>query len=88
MTSAGLPVRVVLLYRCCITPGSRQKKEAEEEGGARRDPQYGPDVPHSVIAQVPVIALGADADVPIALAVPHADPAAPTDTEAFLAGKS
>ena len=70
MTSAGLSADVVLLCGHCTALGSRQKKEAEEEGGARRDPQYDPDVPHSVIAQVPVIALGADAGVPIALAVP------------------
>ena len=86
MTSAGLPASVVLLYRCCITPGSRQKKETKEEGGARRDPQYDPDAPHSMIAQVPVIALGADAGVLIALAVPRANPAALTGTEAPLAG--
>ena len=86
MTSAGLPAGVVLLCGCCTAPGSRQKKEAEEEGGARRDPQYDPDVPHSVIAQVPVIALGADASVPAALAVPRADPATPMGTEAPLVG--
>ena len=88
MTSAGLLAGVVLLYGRYTAPGNRQKKETKEEGGARRDPQYDPDVPHSMIAQVPVIALGADAAVPAALAVPRADPAAPTDTEALLAGKS
>ena len=88
MTSAGLLAGVVLLYRCCTAPGSRQKKKTKEEGGARRDPQYGPDVPHSVIAQVPVIPLGADAAVPAALAVPRADPATPMGTKAPLAGKS
>ena len=86
MTSAGLPAGVVLLCGCCTAPGSRQKKETKEEGGARRDPQYDPDVPHSVIAQVPVIALGADAAVPIALAVPRADPTVPTGAETLLAG--
>ena len=85
MTSAGLPASVVLLYRCCITPGSRQKRRPRKRE-ARRDPQYGPDVPHSVIAQIPVVTLGADAGVLIALAVPCADPAAPTGAEAPLAG--
>ena len=86
MTSAGLLAGVVLLYGRYTAPGNRQKKEAEEEGGARRDPQYDPNVPHSVIAQVPMIALGADAGVPIALAAPRADPASPTGAEAHLSG--
>ena len=86
MTSAGLPAGMVLLCGYCTAPGSRQKKETKEEGGARRDPQYDPDAPHAVIAQVPVIAFCADASVPVALAVPRADTVTPMDLEAPLAG--
>ena len=39
-----------------------------------------------MIAQVPVIALGADAGVLIALAVPRADPTVPTGAEAHRSG--
>lgn len=68
-----------------MTPGHRQEEEPEEDGRARRHPRHGPDVPHTAVTQIPVVALGADTGVLVALPVPCAHAGGQTGVQALLA---